>query len=104
MFKGVEEFKFYIYQHNVFTLEKLMKDNNIEFYNEKIFGTNVRSFKYYIKNTDRKKLDNICSKNKIEVFIDSLPNIETRFPDLKISYLGFIFFIIILFLIIFLIK
>ncbi len=98
MFKSNDVFKFYIYQHNVFTFENALNKNQIEFINEKIIGTNSRSLKYYIKNSDREKLDLISKDLEIEIFIDSLPNIETRFPKINITYPKLILILIVLIL------
>ncbi|WP_028892566.1 hypothetical protein [Tenacibaculum sp. 47A_GOM-205m] len=80
MFNGEETFKFHIRFQDIFKFEKLMLENNIQYHNELEYLTNSRSNKYYIKNSDRKKFDTICVKNQLEIYLDSLPNIETRLP------------------------
>ena len=104
MFQGEDVFKFYVYEHNVFFLEKLMSDNQIEFHNELILGTNINSTKYYIKNSDRKKLDKLLVNNDIEIFIDSIPRIETRFPEIKISLPIILIILVLILLFIVLLK
>ena len=85
MFGSQDVFKFYVREYDVFTLEKILVDNNIEFHNELIHGTNANSNKYYIKNSDRPLLDKYIKINKLEIFIDSIPNIEVGAQDLKIT-------------------
>ncbi len=87
MFNGKEDFKFYVNEDQVFHLEKALLDNKIEFHNELGIGTNIRTNKYYIKNSDRPKFDKICKKIQIDIFIDSIPEIETRLPNIKLNYI-----------------
>ncbi len=79
------EFKFYVLPEQIFTVEKILLDHNIEFHNELEIGTNARSSKYYIKNSDRYLLDKLCKENEIILQIDSMPFIEHRLPSLKNS-------------------
>ena len=102
MFNKEEDFKFYVYEYKVFSLENALEDNDIQYFNENNYGTNTKSNKYYIKNSDRKKLDIICKQLSLEIFTDTIPNIETRFP--KISFnLPKITLIIVLIILIFII-
>lgn len=103
MFKGQEEFKFHIRFEDTFTLERLLFENDIDFHNELEFQTNSRSNKYYIRNSDRIKFDKVCTDNQLEIFIDSLPNIETRFPKITSNLLYIVFSLFMLILIIILI-
>ncbi|MDE0535791.1 hypothetical protein [Tenacibaculum sp. L6] len=80
MFDGEEAFKFHIRFQDIFKFERLMLENNIQFHNELEHLSESRSNKYYIRNSDRKKFDAICVKNQLEIYLDSLPNIETRLP------------------------
>ncbi len=91
MFNGQEDFKFNIRFEDTLTLERLLFENNIEFHNELEYQTNSRSTKYYIKNSDRIKFDTICKENQLEIFLDSLPYIETRFPKITQNFLYLIF-------------
>jgi hypothetical protein len=104
MLNGEEEFKFYIYEDQVFFLEKALLDNNIEFHNELELGSNTRTNKYYIKNLDRLKFDEICKESKFEIFLDSLPGIETRYPKLNVNSSHFISIILFIIIIIFIIA
>lgn len=81
MFNGKDDFKFQIRFEDTFTLERLLFESKIEFHNELEYQTNSRPNKYYIKNSDRIKFDKLCKENKLEVFLDSLPIIETRFSN-----------------------
>jgi len=104
MLNGVEEFKFYIYEDQVFFLEKALLDNSIKFHNELELGSNTRTNKYYIKNSDRLEFDEICKENKFEIFLDSLPEIETRYPKLNPNSYHFISIILFIIIIIFIIA
>ena len=96
MFNGDEDFKFYVYEDQVFHLEKALIDNNIEFHNELGISTNIRTNKYYIRNSDRIKFDKICKEIKIDIFTDNQPKIETRLSSLKINYISFSIIILII--------
>lgn len=98
MFNGEEDFKFYIYEDQVFFLESFLLENNIQFHNELEYGTNIRTNKYYIKNSDRPKFDEICKENQIDIILDSIPHIETRFPKLEYHYSYVIAFVLFLLL------
>ena len=100
MLQGEETFKFSVYPHQVFTLEKVLYENKISFVNEKTFGIYSRSLKYYIKNKERAQLDLLCKQHKLELLVDSIPSIETRFSKLNITFpivLLVVFFIILFF-------
>ena len=94
------EFKFSILPEQLFTVEKVLIDNNIEFHNELGIGTNIRSSKYYIKNSDRTLFDKLCKEHEIILLTDSIPFIEYRFP--KINNLSIII-LVLLFILVFLI-
>lgn len=97
MFNGEEEFKFYVYEDQVFILENLLLENNIAFHNELEYGTNTRTNKYYIKNSDRHKLDVAVKEIQLELFLDNTPKIETRYPSInKINSNQIIIFVLII--------
>ena len=104
MFNGEENFKFYVYEDQVFYLETALLENEIEFHNELGISTNVRTNKYYIRNSDRIKFDTICKETKIDVFTDSIPTLETRIPVIGIKYFIVLIFIIIIILLLILLS
>jgi hypothetical protein len=104
MFNGEEEFKFHVYEDQVFFLENILLENSIEFHNELEYGTNTRTNKYYIKNSDRPIFDRICKENKFEIFLDSIPGIETRYPKINLKPYDFLSIILFIIIIIFIIA
>lgn len=96
------EFKFYVLQEQTFTLEKILQDHHIQFHNELMIGTNARSQKYYINNSDRPLLDKLCKQNEIVLLTDSIPFIEHRLPSLKSNTLVIVLFLLIILIFVFL--
>ena len=98
MFDGEEDFKFYVYDDQVFHLEKVLLDNNIEFHNELSISNNFRTEKYYIRISDLKRFDKACKETKIDIFTYNQPRIHRPIAKLKFKSI-FIFILTLIFMI-----
>lgn len=78
---GVKYYRFYIRLDQMLFFENLLKDNNIDFFNEKELYTKVNSTTFYINKKDCTKIDKICVENNIELFDD-----YSHVPDERITH------------------
>ena len=67
-----DHFKLYILSEDRFTFESELQNHEIEFYtNSEEQVHSSHSIRYYLKDADRVKIDNIISKNEISSGLES---------------------------------